>query len=172
MSIDGEFIMEFRAATWYRLLGNIERVKENDNDSLLNKILNLKDISPFQETLGGMIMQINYSSAVACFPTNNLNELSDMVIYTAHHYHLHPQLATKISTICCIENLEDSNILSLDTRKHYKRLEEIAYLNYKFEQLSKIIENEDVKVNSELFQKEGTIFHPKSQYLRVTVKIL
>ena len=175
MSGETEFTMEFRAAAFYRILGNLQTIHQKDGEDLLNTLLKMKDIAPYQEELAGMIMEMNCRGAMAIFPTDNLTELADMVLYIARYYYLHPEAAAKISTICGIPKagstiVGDGHTCPLLSGSSNGRIQEIASLNNNFHQLSQIIgKNNDVKINVEFFEVENTIFHPESQYLRVIV---
>jgi len=178
MSLPTQFTMEFRAATWYRILGNLQTIQQNDGENLLNTLMKIEDIAPFQKNLMSMIIQMNCSSALACFPTDDLAELGDMVLYTARHYHLHPEAASKISTMCGIHKLGSIMIGEGNTcpqlhRRSNGRIEEIASLNKNFLELSELIGDRysDVTIKAEFCEMENTIFHPESQYLRVIVTV-
>lgn len=167
-------MFEIRAAALYRIVGNAQSVmssNDGDDGSMQNELLKDADACERNSLLLGMIFQMNCDAALAVFPTVDCAVLSKMVFYIAGYYKRHPEIASKISTMCFGHQVVVGDGYHCPTvlARSSARTRETALLNENFHKLGELIsDHADVTVSTEFIDHPNHIFHPESQFIRVT----
>lgn len=171
-------VFEIRAAALYRILGNVHTVMpDHDDTSMRNELLKEKDAAQYKSLLYSMIYQMLHDSALAVFPTLDCVVLSEMMLYIARYYNRHSEVASKISTMCLGHQVAsimvgEECLSPVEPNRSTARTREMALLNKKFHEFGKLVANRaDVTVFTEFFNIHDHIFHPDSQFIRVTVTV-
>jgi len=171
--------VEVRAATFYRVLGNLQTLsREVGEGSLLDTLCpGRKPLTYPQhiEELSEMILEMIWSGAHAHFPTTDTKVLGDMFLYIIRYIRERPELAAKISTMCGIHKVGtilfgqgDGYTCPLTSVRSNGRVDEIAELNRQLYELSKKLDDStEVAVQAEFYTVENHVFHPESQFLRL-----
>jgi len=149
---------EIRAAAFYRIIGNIQTAMQS-GEKMQSELLEDAEVCEYKRLLFSMIIQMNCDGAVAVFPTVDRAVLSEMVLYIAQYYKCHPEIASNISTMC----FGHENARSRET----------GVLNENLRKLGKLIgDRTDFTVSTEFVYKSAHIFHPDSQFIRVTAIVI
>ena len=167
-------MVEVRAATLYRVLGNLQTLSLG-GESLLDTLCAEVESPQHLKELVAMVIEMNAGGALACFPTTDTTVLGDMFLYIIRYIRERPELAAKISTMCGIHKVGsiltgqgDGYTCPLLYARSNGRVAEIAELNRQLYELSKKLDDSaEVAVHAEFYTVDNHVFHPESQFLRV-----
>lgn len=162
------FMFELRAAAFYRIVGNAQSVMASDDGNMQNELLKYADACERNTLLFSMIFQMHHGAALASFPTTNCVVLSEMILYIARYYNRYPEVAFKISTMY----FDDPGVVGDEYLCPNARTRETALLNQNLHKVGELIgDRTDVTVSIEFIDQPNHIFHPESQFIRVTITV-